>query len=322
VKTLYNWVAALCVSASLAALLYTFYWGEMAVILLFALNSVLVAIMWGLAKAAKLAVASAPLYMAFLWPGIGPLFLYLYSFRDKGEASEGEQLREYQKYIEAMHRVHGVRLLSAVDEQAEANILTGYDVMRLSTPAIKKDFMIGAKGQDLPARAGVLKKALRDADPEVRHYAAAMMAALSNECEKKIQTLKERAQREPDLLLPLIDFYDRYLKSGVLAREIKQEFAKEHLALLWQAKGLWPRNYDVAVKLLNALMERSMYAEARHILPEIAENFPEMAFSVLLEMRLEFLQGNYRQVAAGARRIREAGWVVPETYKRVVDYWG
>jgi len=240
---------------------------------------------------------------------------------NRRRASESEQLREYQKYIEALQLAQGLRPLSAGDVQTDINTLTGQDVMHLTSPTRKKDFIIGSKEQDLPHQVAVLSKALRDSDPEVRHYAAAMMAALSDGCEKEIQGLKEKAVRDPELLLPLIDAYDRYIHSGLMALAVRREFAKEYLSLLWEGKKLWPQNYEVALKLLNTLVEQAKYDEARQILPEIATSFPLQPFPLLVQMRLEFLQGNFKQVAEVASNIREAGWSVPTDYQPMVEYW-
>lgn len=320
-KVIYYFVAGLCTAASLGALFYTIYWNVLPFTYLFIINWVLVAITWWFAAKAGLSTKSAFLYIALLWPGVGTLLLYLVSVMSKGLPEAGEQLRDYEKYIEGLHIVHTFHPLSAAEVDAEVNIMAGGDVMRFATPTYKKEFMIEAEGQDLPQMTGVLQRALRDDDPEVRHYAAAMMAAHSDAFEKEIQALKDKMQREPTLLLSLSDLYERYINSGLMATSIKREFAKEHLSLLWQSKHLFPRNYDVAVKLLNVLIEQSMYTEAGQILLEIAESFPGRAFPILLEMRLEFSQRHYQQVAALAQKIRESGWAVPETHKHVVDYW-
>jgi len=321
VKVIYYFVAALCIAVSLMALLHTIYWNVLPIIYLFAINGVVVAVMWRFLKKTGLATMSALLYIAILWPGIGPLLLYLVSFASKDLTNEGERLRDYEKYIEGLHRVQGVHVLSAADVEAEVNIMAGGDVIRFATSTYKKEFIIKTKGQDLPRVAGVLNMALRDDDPEVRHYASTIMAALIDACEKDIQALKDKVRREPALLLPLSALYDRYISSGLMATEIKREFAKEQLSILWQSRQLFPDNYDVAVKLFDALIKQSMYAEARQLLPDIAESFPGLTFPLLLEMQLEFLQGNYQRVAAIAQKIREADWAVPATYKHVVDYW-
>lgn len=320
-KIIYYCVAAVCVLVSLSALIHALYWQNMSPFFLFAINGAMVAVIWWLSAVAKLPVVSALLYMAFLWPGIGPLLLCWAMYWNRHRASESEQLREYQKYIEALKLAQGLRPLSAGDVQTDINTLTGRDVMHLTSPTRKKDFIIGSKEQDLPHQVAVLSKALRDSDPEVRHYAAAMMAALSDGCENEIQGLKEKAGRDPELLLPLIDAYDRYIHSGLMAFAVRREFAKEYLSLLWEGKKLWPQNYEVALKLLNTLVEQAKYDEARQVLPEIATSFPLQPFPLLVQMRLEFLQGNFKQVAEVASKIREAGWSVPRDYQPMVEYW-
>jgi len=321
VKVIYWLMAGLCAAVSLGALFYTIYWRVLPLPFLFVINAILVLAMSWLVVKAGLGTKSAFVYMALLWPGVGTLLLYLVSLFSKGGAQDGEQLRDYEKYIEGLQVLHAIRPLSAAEVNAEVNILPGVDVIRFATPTYKKEFMLGSKGQDLTKEVRVLRRALRDNDPEVRHYAAAMMAEHSDALEKEIQVLKDKVRRDPAHLLPLVNLYERYLRAGLLAKSIKPEFADGYLALLWQAKQIFPNNYEVAVTLLQVLVDRVMYKEARSVLLDIAATFPGHTFPLLLEMRLEFAQGNYQQVAALARTVRDSGWEVPETHAQLVDYW-
>jgi len=321
VKVIYYFVAGLCAAASLGALFYTIYWNVLPFMYLLIINGVLVAAMRWFAAKAGLGTKSAFLYIALLWPGVGTLLLYLVSVFSRGRAEAGEQLRDYEKYIEGLQIAHAFHPRSAAEVDTEVNIMAGGDVMRFATPTYKKEFMIEVEGQEIPKMAGVLRRALLDDDPEVRHYAAAMLAAHSDRFEKEIQLLKDKVRREPALLLSLCDLYERYISSGFMATSIRQEFSREYLSLLWQGKELFPKNYGLEVRLLQALIEQSMYTEARQVLLDLAESFPGRAFPILLEMRLEFSQGQYQKVAALALKIRESGWAVPETHKHVVDYW-
>ena len=312
---------------NIIVLIYTIYYPVFNVYELFLINLVMVAFLYAWHKSAFQDAAYLPLYIALFLPGAGTLLFCLMDVVAKNIQGESERLAEYQEYIKTLSAANEARVLSSVDIASSVNVLSGVDELKYSAAQRKKDMILNIAGDyEEKAVVAILKKAVYDSDPEVKHYAATTLIEIEEKFENSILNLlklKEQHRRKPDAdtELKIIDLYDRYIHSGILDENIKKTIFADYLKLLIRSKSMFADNFEISVKLMRAYLELKLFEQAEQLLAEIRQIFPEQGLINLLAMDLYFRLSDYEQVARHAIKLKETGLELTDEYKQVVNYW-
>jgi len=320
-KVIYAAISLVLVLLALVVSVLAVYRPGMGLLWLYVINTVIVALWYALFKSIGKRHARLPLLMALLWPGLGMLVLVSADLWFKNKHDESAGLAEYQKYIVALLRVDDASVLGTVSVVEEIDIMSGIDHMRLSTPSRKKEVLLHESGEEESHQIRLLRMALTDSDPDVKHYAATKLAALEDAFGKKIRELQLASPGDERALFALIDMYDKYDKSGLIDRGRRDAFLDEYAAVLARGRALAPEDKHILVRSFHLFLEQQQHDAAKTLLPKLEEKFPGQALPYILAMNLHYSLRDYAKVAESAQSIKKMGLAVPAGVRRMVDYW-
>ncbi|MDR3349080.1 MAG: hypothetical protein LBO03_05685 [Acidaminococcales bacterium] len=107
------------------------------------------------------------------------------------------------------------RLIMGELEKYEDDVISLNDVLAMDDAKQKRILLTNAVKQNVLSNKDVLRKAIKDADREVSHYAVSMVTTMVEEIEKKLFDLNKKLQERPDdknLLTEYVKNMDEYLK--------------------------------------------------------------------------------------------------------------
>lgn len=321
---IYLFVSKTFAVLNIIALIFTIYYPVLKFYELYLINLIMVAFLFVFYKIVIKGAAYLPLYIALLLPGAGTLLFCLMDMLAKDMQGESVRLAEYREYIKTLSAVNEARALSVVDVASNVNVLSGIDELKYSTAQRKKDLILNIAGDhEEKAVVAILKKAISDSDPDIKHYAATTLIGIEEKFEKNILKLKEQYKQKPDAetALKIMELYDRYIHSGVLDENYKKTIFAEYLELLRKSKNMFADSFEISAKLLHAYLELRMFERAEQLLAEFRQLWPEQGLFNFLAMDFYFRLNDYKQVASHASRIKESGLELPDEYKQVVNYW-
>jgi len=262
-----------------------------------------------------------PFLPAALWLGLGPVWLAAACVFEKWEVCDRDQLHAYHLYTQSMEDVSEARALSHVDVVRDVNLIGGAAELLHSDQLRKKQLIV--RSADVPEheQISLLRRALHDVDPEVRHYAATILARVSQQYDEAIFALAQRAGRDAQALLKLLHMYDRLLASNLPVGKIRHHYLHEYLKWLLIAVNSMPDDLSVNAGLLNVYLELERWDEALTFVPKLERILPKQAYAWAMAMKTHYGTRDYAQVAHYARVIREVCQEVPDEYRGIVSFW-
>jgi tetratricopeptide (TPR) repeat protein len=107
------------------------------------------------------------------------------------------------------------RLILGEHEKYEDDVISLNDVLAMDDAKQKRILLTDAVKQNVLSNKEVLRKAIKDSDREVSHYAVSMVTTMVESIEKKLFDLNKKLQEKPDdknLLTEYVKNMDEYLK--------------------------------------------------------------------------------------------------------------
>ena len=151
-----------------------------------------------------------------LIPILGFLFLLFHevNFFSKGLKAEIEKNDLENKSIKEK---------KILELHESKNLLGAHDSLLVGGVHDKKNMILKAEALNLKIRVEVLKKALKDDDMEVIHYAATELNKLDEKFQNKIKALSKQIEKKEELLKK----YREYCESGLLESNILEYYQKK-----------------------------------------------------------------------------------------------
>ena len=262
----------------------------------------------------------------FLFPVVGiPAALAMQRIRSSGP--KGDVIGEYHKYINSIrfHQGHFGAKLTQMDAQrmAEEVKMEALEVEPVSYLLESPDASLKRIAVELlvrmrsPDSVRVLKRVLKDDNPEVRFYAQVGLAKVEEEFLAAIDRAEKALSDAEDRGKALIELGDRYLEycmSGLLEGELWEHYLK-------LAEGVYKKAWettpgpDTAFRLGRVLLLRGRDDEAEKIVEGASS--PEL---FLLRAELAYRRGDIEGVRRWCREAIAVGLKEGEG-REVAEFW-
>lgn len=261
-----------------------------------------------------------PFYIALFIPGFGLIFLFFLYLSLTLFDKRSDLIEDYEKYIEYINEVV---LEKQIDVQKEINVTPAFVNLAVASNEKKKNVIIDLISDDIDVKVHILRKALKDNDPEVVHYASSTLNLIENEYEKRINALRDAyiSKGSKEILRELIDVHNKYIKFGLLSEEFLKFQLKEHLEIIEEYISKFTPDYGLLIKKVDILINLEEYDKACEILRNLYAKYPENIMNYIYTMKILFNQRKYKEVAKVAKKIKELNLIVPEKYKSIIEFW-
>lgn len=315
----YYLVSFLLAIIDFGALCYTIYVNHFTLFIFFIIHLVIFGIYWSLNRYFRKEF-SLFYYFALLVPGLGLVLVVIIDFLLKQFKSDNEIIEDYEEYLQYAEQF---LVPEEVNLFNEINQLSMADRLKYSSEEEKKESIINFAIENTEIKVEILKEALFDDDPEVTHYAASTLNSLEQDFEKMIDNLKERYKQENDTeaLGRLIEVYDKYISSGLLADEIKLTYLQDYLTILQETKEKFGNAYEINLKIAEVNYQLQKYSEAIQLLKGLIENNPYNYEAYLLLMKINYYLDREQQVIELANQLKELEVKIPEDKLSLISFW-
>lgn len=261
-----------------------------------------------------------PFYIALFIPGFGLIFLFFLYLSLTLFDKRSDLIEDYEKYIEYINEMVFEK---QIDVQKEINVTPAFDSLAVASNEKKKNVIIDLISDDIDVKVHILKRALKDNDPEVVHYASSTLNLIEDEYEKRINNLRDDyiSKGSERILRELIEVHDKYIKSGLLSEELLKFQLREHLEIIEEYISKFTPDYDLLIRKVDILINLEEYDKACEILRNLYTKYPENIMNYIYTMKILFNQRKFKEVAKVAKKIKELNLIVPEEYKSIIEFW-
>lgn len=254
--------------------------------------------------------------LSLFLPGIGLMLGFFIKMFEK-YASAGEMMDEYEEHIAYIDNLSILKDINIVDE---INTMSVNDKLRYSSSDQKKEAVIDFNTDDSQAKVNVLRHALSDEDPEVVHYAAAMLNTIDKDfCDKlrdcdEIKNKNKQLQKRAVLLM-------QYIESGLLESDIKLCYLKKYLLIIEEIENSGELSYDLELRKGIVCKKLNQFVQAQEVFDILISSYPERYEAYTELMGLKYEQNLPNDVRKIANDIVAKGVDVPKEHLDIYKYW-
>lgn len=215
--------------------------------------------------------------LPLLFPVLGFFCILVNSifFQDRDFSHQIEEEADMKTYI--ADRMRDKR----VDAAFELELLSAFDILALGTSKEKKDFLVDLDIDRMPLKVEVLKRALKDKDVEVIHYAATSINKIEENFQKNIRKFERSGDFQP-LAKELFD----YCQSGLLKDEVLSFYLDKTLEVLDRIKEKKP---EEKIMVLEIYREKKEIKKSWELLKEFFPEKGESENKDILEYKKAFV---------------------------------
>ncbi len=261
-----------------------------------------------------------PLYFMIFIPIFGFVFTTIFYLALLVFNRKGNLVEDYETYI---NYVSDFIVEKDIDFHKEINTTTALDYLLIGDDEQKKSVIIDLVNENMDIKIDILKKALKDNNSEVVHYASSTLNLIENEYEKSLDHLKNKYKNEKGrvVLQELIDVYGKYIYSGLNENFLRNIYLEEYIEMIDTYIDEYGYIADILIKKVNALLVLKKYDRALDVLNIMDEKFPHNFDRCILRMRLFYYLKDYNEIRIVINKMEKMHYEIPMKYKQIVDFW-
>jgi hypothetical protein len=258
-------------------------------------------------------------YLSLVLPGIG-LSIILFISILEALGIENEMMEEELSGASFMNQLYAVADINPVEE---LNTLSVADSLTFSSDEAKKAAVVQFSIDDIAVKVRILKKALKDDNPEVVHYAASTLNFVEAELESKINTLKGEYsyKKEPDILVKLAETIKSYVDSGLLEDELLKVFLADYITVIDELRDHNRLTSDLLVDQAETYFKLRRFNDATKILVDQMEGEEGNPKAYLLLMEIYYDLKKSDLVSEMAQHVMQSELVLDENQQSRVEFW-
>lgn len=234
--------------------------------------------------------------------------------------------------MERKAREHLEELLKQEEEQytVSEEVLLGGDIVPLNDLLYlervgdKHSLLTAAVRQSVLEDMSILKKAIRDEDREVSHYASSMATSAISTIEKKLYSFKASKAENWDNATFLKEYEETiagYLRLGMVDKVTYVRMVEQHKEVLAQLQKLLPDNVVYLDKLLDILLKQKSYQEAEAFAKQAVEYNTESEKHYLLLLRVYTSCKEYNKMRDVLGKLRNSNIKLSAEGMKTIRYW-
>ncbi|PKJ52319.1 hypothetical protein [Bacillus sp. SN10] len=202
--------------------------------------------------------------------------------------SKTEWLQQYSDYV-SFHVDNYEDILESAKQ--DMDLISFSSGLEIDKPELHKQLIVQLSSSAISNEGGLLKEAIHHKDPETVHYAATTINLLNERYEKQIGYLNKLFLQHPqnDIAEELVSNYLRYIESGLLSNQQKENTINEFMNFIIQSIEFFPNELLYSFQLGNLLLYKKQYAESEEQFSHLIHLNPESYYGYvgLLELYYE-----------------------------------
>ncbi|MHC2834331.1 hypothetical protein [Bacillus sp. F9_6S_D1_P_5] len=241
----------------------------------------------GLISENKKGIIEFCLIVSLLFPLLG-LIVSVIMLLLNIKRSKTEWLQQYSDYVSFQVDNYEEILESAKQDMDLISFSSGLEIDK---PELHKQLIVQLSSSTISNEGGLLKEAIHHKDPETVHYAATTINLLNERYEKQIGYLNKQFLQHPqnDIAEELVSNYLRYIESGLLSNQQKENTINEFMSFIIQSIEFFPNELLYSFQLGNLLLYKKQYVESEEQFSHLIHLNPESYYGYvgLLELYYE-----------------------------------
>ncbi|MGG2094329.1 hypothetical protein AB1283_17315 [Bacillus sp. S13(2024)] len=224
------------------------------------------------------------LILSIIFPVVG-LILSIVQFSIISKYENLTWIDEYSNYVTFKIRNYEEIVKSAKQDMEIISFTSG---LELDQPDLQKQLIVQLSLSPVLHEGKLLKEAVRHKDPETVHYAATTIHALNERYRKDIHYLKQEFSQnyQHESANELMSHYVRYIESGLLSSQQKEELIDEFIVMALQGRKHFPHEPIYQFHLGTLFMYKKEYQKAEESFTTLVQEYPESfyGYAGLLEL--------------------------------------
>lgn len=214
---------------------------------------------------------------------------------------------------------------SPIDWSGVLDVVPMIDVLEGNDPQRKKSVLLQAQSMPGGIQVPVVRKALDDADPEVRYYGASLLSRAEAVHSMHIRKLESELESRPDdveIWNKLADEYRQIIEKGIAGAELSRFYLDKRLGVLNRSLSLAPDQPMAGVERAQTLFLLDRFDEAEQVALNWYENsagvHADRALGVLMQIAYE---RNDQQRLVELAGLVSDGENLPDAVRGLVQLW-
>lgn len=213
--------------------------------------------------------------------------------------------------------------LGSINEY-DTNIIPLSDVLYLDNIAEKRTILTNAIRQDSLTDHKLLFKAIKDADREVSHYAAAMFTNMIEKLEAKLFTLEKNLRESPnnfELQTAYTNTMEEYLRIGFLDNFSKEKSLHQYKNVLQKIIQSPLAKVDHYTALFECEISLGNYSQAEKTCENFLNKFPSNEAPYLLYIKLYHHLKSYENLKLKIQELKKSPIHISPNALKIIRFW-
>lgn len=228
-----------------------------------------------------------------------------------------------QEYMEELlERDKNIETISANVKQSD-DIVPLDDVLYLDDVTDKHKLLTTAIRQSVLVDSSILRRAIRDEDRDVAHYAVSMATNSVSVMEKRVANLESQWKKQKGNLSYLKKYAEvlrSYIALGILEEYTLDKLNARYEDILARILSLEDDEYFLE-KLIDVLVAGSNYAKAENILHGFNARHPEQEQGYLLLLKIYVMQKRHDDVELLLRQLKQSKIYFSAEGMKLIRFW-
>jgi hypothetical protein len=231
---------------------------------------------------------------------------------------------DYEKYLKYVNQRNK---LEKVDVIEEINVMSLVNSLDLKDEEERKKEFIKFITDNTDIKVSILKKSINLEDKEIAHYASTTLSFLSEKFENLIEDARKEYHIENNIEIvnDIIDYYNKYLESGILAKEVIKNYYNEYLKFLnivLNDERIKDKEYILFNKA-KVLFKLVKCKEAYKLINELIEKNENIEY-YMLKLQLLFNNKKWHKVKKIANYLLNNPKLkndISDEYREIIKFW-
>ncbi|TDT71432.1 hypothetical protein EV215_0806 [Hypnocyclicus thermotrophus] len=237
---------------------------------------------------------------------------------------QNDIIDDYEKYLKY---INNRNQLEKVNVFEEINIMSLVNSLNVKNEDDRKQEFIKFITDNTDIKVSILKKSINSDDKEIAHYASTILSFLSENFENLIENARKKyhIDNKIEVINDIIDYYNKYLESEIIEKEVIQNYYYEYLKFLdlVLADERIKKKEHILFNKARILFKLNRCKEAYRLINKLLEKNETIEY-YMLKLQILFNSKKWRKIKKIAHYIFNTPKLkdnIPEEYKEIIKFW-
>ena len=259
-----------------------------------------------------------PFLIILFLPIFGQL-IYIFILISFMIINRNDALNDYEKYINDYELVLEKKLSNF---KKEINTISLVDALKRTNSEKKKDVLTTLISEDVEIKVNALRLGLYDKDPEVVHYSSTLLSEIERKFEENLSNSisKYEITKDKNLLFEISENYKLYLRSNLIAGELKNVYYKEYINYLFKLYNEFDY-YDAILNIVDSYIEIKDFKNAKKLFNELYKLYNDDKRTYFMAIKLNYYLRNYKKIYEILEEFKSKNFKLTEDELKKIKYW-